>query len=968
MGSDDELGHTEVDPASKVKERTSTATIGSHVGRYVIERELGAGGMGVVYAALDPDLERRVALKVLRDGIPREAEQRLLREARAMARLTHPNVVTVYEVGSFRGRDFIAMELIDGEPLVDWLRAEPRSEAETIAAMVAAGRGLAAAHAAGIVHRDFKPHNVLRSAKGRIAVTDFGLAREAHDPLAITVPTVKGNASRNTPSKLSGLTETGDLLGTPAYMAPEQWTGGRITPATDQFAYCVALWEALAGARPFSGATPEALYEAITRGPASLDATKIPRRLRPVLLRGLDTDPAKRWPSMNALLARLERRRRGLAVAVVAIAAAGMTTAILLALRPSAESVAVTEPCEAPPIDPAHVFSPERAAKIDTPNAQSPAYFRAALASWQREREAACARSPATRLASIECLDRVLLRIDAVVRAKLLDVTRPSEVVWRSLVDPKVCRGDSPPRLPASYSPDHVVAFALRAEAKLAPEIVARVRAAAASAPCVRATLALGSTPWNELLAARDAADTCGDDAALAELQALVYSGVASGFLPGDPIAARREAERALERADHAPAAQLLHIRKAEVARGANDIDEAVASMDAAIAIEPAEAGPLRIQRVMDLLVRRRAADLQAARGDLAKWADDIEAHGLGPTAEWLDASAAWWQGDLAPAHARLIEFHRREPPRLAYAGALTGTVVDSAGRPAAGASVAVGALVVGDSIGVALPLYDSLGLHRRFELTRADERGAFALHHVPPGRGVIVAKRGRERGVVVLPTKDATVRLEATSTISGRVDRGGRAAALDAYAMRVGGLATIKAPVLADGTFQIDEVPRGELVIGINEDGEHALSGFAVQRVVRVGARPIDKVSFELPTTRAVNILVRPQQSVRAMIYVMILSGSHDLASADVVMDQVARVEQVASQLARPMVTPDPESAPLFRPGDMIARFRKAPVGITTVCAGYLPVSPDQVAEELVWRCDRLPPNAAVALVDLTR
>ena len=203
-------------------------------------------------------------------------------------------------------------------------------------AFVEAGHGLSAAHAAGMVHRDFKPHNVLRSRHARIVVTDFGLAREAHagvgDPLAVTMPaSTKAKStgvasSTSTPSALSGLTATGSVLGTPAYMAPEQWSGAAVTPATDQFAFCVALWEALAGQRPFRGVTVELLRDEVQRGPAGLDASKIPRRLRGVLRRGLDPDPARRWPAMEALLAAMTTARRRPAIAL-AVAGSGVIAA-----------------------------------------------------------------------------------------------------------------------------------------------------------------------------------------------------------------------------------------------------------------------------------------------------------------------------------------------------------------------------------------------------------------------------------------------------------------------------------------------------------------------------------------------------------------------------------------------------------------------------------------------------------------
>jgi eukaryotic-like serine/threonine-protein kinase len=309
----------------------AAAPEGELLGRYRIERELGAGAMGLVHAAVDLDLERRVALKVLRSDAPGpSACERLLREARAMARLAHPNVVTVYDVGATGGRGFVAMELIDGETLAEWLDAGDRPLAAILDAFLAAGRGLAAAHAAGIVHRDFKPRNVLRSRGGRIAVTDFGLAREIDAaPPAVDQASSAAIAPRAF-SLAHKLTATGSLLGTPAYMAPEQWRGADITPATDQFAYCVALWEAIAGERPFPGDRGNELCAQIARGPAASGARRIPRRIRSVLRRGLDPDPMRRWPSMVALLEQLAPRRR--ARSGIPIARAVLFGAIALAV------------------------------------------------------------------------------------------------------------------------------------------------------------------------------------------------------------------------------------------------------------------------------------------------------------------------------------------------------------------------------------------------------------------------------------------------------------------------------------------------------------------------------------------------------------------------------------------------------------------------------------------------------------
>src|SRR5438067_311979 len=165
----------------------------------------------------------------------------------------------------------------------------------------------------GLGHRDFKPHNVLRRRDGRICVTDFGLARGVEasaSGLEATIDLGPGASATSTPSSLSGLTATGSVLGTPAYMAPEQWAGGTVGPAADQFAFCVALWEALTGERPFRGATAEDLRREVIRGPAELDASKLPRLVRAALVRGLDPDPDKRWPSMEPLLAAITRAER----------------------------------------------------------------------------------------------------------------------------------------------------------------------------------------------------------------------------------------------------------------------------------------------------------------------------------------------------------------------------------------------------------------------------------------------------------------------------------------------------------------------------------------------------------------------------------------------------------------------------------------------------------------------------------
>ncbi len=317
---------------------------GQHLGRYRIGRKLGEGGMGVVYAAHDPDLDRQVAIKVLRPGQQASdaARARLLREARAMAKLSHPNVITVHEVGTVGDIDFVAMELVAGGTLGTWLE-ENRSPREVTRALLAAGRGLAAAHGAGLVHRDFKPANVLIDDRGRAVVTDFGLARalrEDRQSVALEDTLAPDAASEVAEAgALAAITEAGALAGTPAYMAPEQHEGGEADEKSDQFSFCVTLFEALCGGRPFSGETLEELRRKATTGDMADPprGARIPGRLRRALRRGLSPRPSDRYPSMEPLLAELERalsrRRRqaaawGLAAAsvVLAVAAASAVT------------------------------------------------------------------------------------------------------------------------------------------------------------------------------------------------------------------------------------------------------------------------------------------------------------------------------------------------------------------------------------------------------------------------------------------------------------------------------------------------------------------------------------------------------------------------------------------------------------------------------------------------------------------
>ncbi len=294
----------------------------TRIGHFVVVESLGQGGMGKVYRAYDPKLEREVAVKVVRPGARAQHAQRMLREAQALARLTHPNVVGVYEVNEYDGYPFIAMELVEGRTLESWQKQRRREWAECVDVYLEAGRGLAAAHAEGVIHRDFKPANCVVAEKdGAVKVLDFGLAADATmvavggalpapadaDP---TVPDSAGSSS----AMFKRMTEAGAVMGTPAYMAPEQFSDHPVDAKSDQFSFCIALYEALYRQPPFGD--PKAALIDMAAGVACAPQTppvssRVPRSLWRLLERGLAAEPDLRWPSMDALLEQLKRQRDG---------------------------------------------------------------------------------------------------------------------------------------------------------------------------------------------------------------------------------------------------------------------------------------------------------------------------------------------------------------------------------------------------------------------------------------------------------------------------------------------------------------------------------------------------------------------------------------------------------------------------------------------------------------------------------
>ncbi len=446
------------------------------IGRYVVERQLGAGGLGVVYLADDPELRRKVVIKLLRASASGPQDRaRMLREAQAMAQVSHPNVVPIYDVGVHDDQVFLAMEFIDGADLATWLR-EPRGVRETLDAFLGAARGLAAAHRAGLVHRDFKPHNVMRARTGEVKVTDFGLARagvEAPPEGAAAADAPAPSAPRPSATLLdSPLTHTGALVGTPAYMAPEQIRGEPVDARSDQFSFCVALYEALYGERPFRGATLTELFDSTLQGfddrrlEALARRRRLPARVRQAIRRGLRADPAARFPSMDALIAELAPRTSRRAIGAAAAAGAALLAAGGYAVldRPGRDPAAL---CSGGAAELAAVWSPGRRQAIEAafaaldgtapagprPAARAFAVVAGAVdgyaAAWRDGHRRAC---EATRVRGEQTVDVMELRMGCLRRRRgeldaLLDVlARPDREllasaaqIAASLTSPAAC-------------------------------------------------------------------------------------------------------------------------------------------------------------------------------------------------------------------------------------------------------------------------------------------------------------------------------------------------------------------------------------------------------------------------------------------------------------------------------------------------------------------------------------------------
>lgn len=417
------------------------------IGRYLVLDRLARGGFGDVLRGYDPGLDRRVAIKRLHVDLREAFRTQLETEARAMAKLSHPHVVTVYEVGTDRGVLFIAMELVEGVTLREWLE-ECRSTADILSVFHQVGAGLAAAHAAGIVHGDVKPENVLVGHDGRARVTDFGLARGGERP-AFDAKVDAGDGS-------ASVMLAGRIVGTPAYMAPEQLAGGSATPASDQYAFCVALVEALEGARPFAAANLEALTAQAADRQFVAPSSWARHRAR-AITRGLANDPDARFDQMSHLLAALRERPRGarrrtLAVGMsLAMGALGLGVAIASQPAPCSDGATLA----------GETWNPDRRAQLENRFTKAAARLAPgavaelsqALDAWRsqwgsRHREQCLARrnggDEAMARATRGCLRRqrreVDALLDALAEAGPAMVARVPEAL-ASLPQPESCEG-----------------------------------------------------------------------------------------------------------------------------------------------------------------------------------------------------------------------------------------------------------------------------------------------------------------------------------------------------------------------------------------------------------------------------------------------------------------------------------------------------------------------------------------------
>jgi hypothetical protein len=965
---DEQMPATTATAVERPQPPTRDSGLSNTLGRYKIGRELGRGGMGVVHSAFDPDLERKVALKVLPAEVENaDARQRLLREARAMARLSHPNVVTVHEVGTVHGRDFIAMELIDGTTLEDWLESSPRGQQEILAAFVAAGRGLAAAHAAGLVHRDFKPRNVLRHKDGRIVVTDFGLVvgveAEGGDPFKVTLPSGPVSA-KTTPSSLSGLTKTGSVLGTPAYMAPEQWTGAQVGPPADQFAFCVALWEALAKERPYKGSTIEDLKDVVLRGKRT-NESKLPRKLRRVLRRGLDPDPAKRYPNMTALLDAIVRSERKPTV-VIAIGGAAVVAAVVVyavVIRsPENKTYIISEGCTPPVVAPEKVWTAHDGAVLRAKHQELAAIaLERDFTKWTEVRERACKVDAGAREPQLACLDGVLSRLDAV--KQVVATTKVSQVLEIDdlLVQPTLCQTPKPPRLSRTVSKEFrdVLGFYLQHSVDSAPLTDADADAGlalAGSDPCasavaheLAAAARMGAGRGTELARADRDAQTCGDDRLIADV-ALMDATLAGMLADLDYRTKIEKAEALVARVREPYLDASLEYLRSLLALRADDLDGTIMHLEKSIALYD-ERGMFRSAAKRRIELHRwrlRRADPQ----DMTKVAETLDAlrkdlvAKVGETDQMVfqvdDARAYWmWMsGDLEGANKLRLAIAKPTPPKTPTV--VSGEVVDDKG-PVAGAQVTVGTSLFADS------LFAAVGSDGDQRTVTTGPDGRFAIKDAE-AKSAIVAQQGDLRSTPMWAGENMSIKLQPTSTVSGKVDLRGRAPQQVRLYITPKAQApdlpyVLSAPLGADGVFVTRGVLRGPMVFRTSvEQGTSQLVGV---RDVDVTKPDVTAVHLEVKASgRPLIMLIRSMYGTPLTVASVFVIGGKEPAELTLAKIVATRKDFTAKLATKLMPEQDsPSVHEHTKPGDLFTRIIDRPDGVASACAFPLPEHLDDPA-----------------------
>ncbi|MBL9013805.1 MAG: serine/threonine protein kinase [Myxococcales bacterium] len=991
------MGGKDVDPHEETTAepiRPGKMAAGLPIGGYQLISVLGEGGMGVVWSAHDPTLDRLVAIKVLKrsDAAP-ALRKRLLREARAMARLKHPNVLTVYEVGTEGDRDYIAMELVEGGSLDEWLLRGPTHD-DAMRAVLAAGRGLAAAHAAGLVHRDFKPHNILRSKDGRVLVTDFGLARGLGDDsasgtseeidagTAMDMTIRSSSSSARTDSVLdSPLTHTGAMIGTPAYMAPEQFVGGAPDPRTDQFAFCVTAWQALTGARPYTGASLDELRTAASAGISPKIGVDLPPPVRAALVRGLDPDPAKRWPSMGDLLDALDEAVRpkrpwwvipGLGAVVIGL----LIAAVLIARRGGETGPGIAPEC-APGADAfAEAWSAQQRTDLgrtlasrgielsETAFGKLTAPLDSYRERWTQQLATACKAPERIGARQRACL---LAARDQAAAIVLVLREGPPQMYARldlhgMLPDLGGCVGDSPnapPRPPedpvlrgkivrllarsfaTSGAPDFLARYpALEEEARTigwAP-MLPIVQMGIGNELLRRGEYAKARELMRKVLAAppetRDAKTVAIARFGLLEASFNELEEPASEARPGE---LHHEIEK-----------QLLYARKeVKLAGDEPSLVAALAGFEARAQAALAQWG--KYPRAYDeaLALARKAAASYAAAGDLKRSAqmtadvtyilahrpnpgalDDamfagrtaaeaLAAANLDPSPS-LDGVRAWVELERGEYATAHQLFARHATPASPRGTERSGMVVDAAGKPVRNARVVVWrGTLVGDPKKVVTDPSELDG-----EETESGNDGTFTVH-AETGDAVIAEIANMRSAPALVGDGAIMVKLEPTTLLAGSIDRPELIGVWVAARYAVGEqVFELRVPARKDRSFALGGLPRGAPVI--------ATFGEAAQGQRRVIAGPgATKVTW--PLGQAIEVIQRGGGTGTAWVFAgaidVLRPGGRGSGEAPTVrmmtraeLEQVARTySDVAWAELRPVGGDDNTDAgrKVYAPGD---------------------------------------------------